>query len=289
VDWLFNSLEEWIKGGLIDVLLTIYQELFTSVNDQVGGIALEVGKSPLDWNPDVFNMIRNLSITVVNPIAGLILTFVLTYELINMVINKNNMHHNDTFEIFKWVFKAFCAVYILTHSFDIIIGIFGLAQTVVQQSAGLVTGSLALNHDLDVDALRATLEASSIWGLLFLVLEMNIVKLAIMAMSIVIFIIIYGRMIEIYCVVSVAPIPLSTMSNHEWGQIGANYLKALFALAFQAFLIMVCIVIYAVLINTIPTADNLHIAVWSRVGYTALLCRALFSTGSLAKSLFGAR
>ena len=289
MDWLLSSIEDWIKSGLIETIIGIYQDLFTSVNEKVGGIALDVGQSPLDWNPAVFEMIRNLSITVVNPVAGLILTFVLTYELINMVINKNNMHNGESFEIFKWVFKAFCSVYILTHSFDIIIGVFALAQNVVNQSAGLAVDNLMLNSDIAVDTLRATLEASSVWGLIFLSLEMNIVWLTLYAMSIVIFIIIYGRMLEIYCVVSVAPIPLSTMANHEWGQIGANYLKALFALAFQAFLIMVCVIIYAVLINTIPISDNLHIAVWSRLGFTALLCRALFSTGSLSKSLFGAR
>ncbi|MDR2650423.1 MAG: hypothetical protein LBB94_12010 [Clostridiales bacterium] len=289
MDWLLSSIEEWIKDGLIETIIRIYQDLFTSINEKVGGITLDVGQSPLDWNPGVFQMIRNLSITVVNPIAGMILTFVLTYELINMVIDKNNMHNSDTFEIFKWILKAFCSVYILTHSFDIIIGVFGLAQNVVNQSAGLAADTLALQSDIAVDTLRASLEASSVWDLLFLSLEMNIVWLTLYAISIVIFIIIYGRMLEVYCVVSVAPIPLSTMANHEWSQIGANYLKALFALAFQAFLIMICVIIYAVLINTIPMTDNLHIAVWSRLGCSALLCRALFSTGSLSKSLFGAR
>ena len=283
---LFEQIGEWIKQGLIDAIMAQFTSLFTYVNGQIGTIATDVGQTPGAWNPGVFTMIRNLSDTAVIPIAGMILTFVLCYELIQMIIEKNNMHDFDTFNLYKWIFKTFVAVFILTHTFDIVMGVFDLAQNVVNQSAGVITGSLSLEATLA--DLLPQLEAMSVWELMGLWLETNIVGLCLRIMSIAIFIIIWGRMIEIYLTVSVAPIPFSTMVNREWGQIGNNYLKSLFAVAFQGFLIMVCVGIYAVLVQSIATADSIHGAIWGTAGYTTLLCFALFKTGSLSKSVFSA-
>ena len=283
---LFEQIGEWIKQGLIDAIMGQFTSLFSYVNGQIGTIATDVGQTPGAWNPGVFTMIRNLSDTAVIPIAGMILTFVLCYELIQMIIEKNNMHDFDTFNLYKWIFKTFVAVFILTHTFDIVMGIFDLAQNVVNQSAGVITGSLSL--DATLADLLPQLEAMSMWELMGLWLETNIVGLCLRIMSIAIFIIIWGRMIEIYLTVSIAPIPFATMANREWGQIGNNYLKGLFALAFQGFLIMVCVAIYAVLLQSIPTSASVHAAVWGCMGYTVLLCFTLFKTGSLSKSLFGA-
>ena len=283
---LFEQIGEWIKQGLIDAIMAQFTSLFTYVNGQIGTIATDVGQTPGAWNPGVFTMIRNLSDTAVIPIAGMILTFVLCYELIQMIIEKNNMHDFDTFNLYKWIFKTFVAVFILTHTFDIVMGVFDLAQNVVNQSAGVITGSLSL--DATLADLLPQLEAMSVWELMGLWLETNIVGLCLRIMSIAIFIIIWGRMIEIYLTVSVAPIPFSTMVNREWGQIGNNYLKSLFAVAFQGFLIMACVGIYAVLVQSIAAADSIHGAIWGTAGYTTLLCFALFKTGSLSKSVFSA-
>ena len=233
-------------------------------------------------------MIRTLSDTAVIPIAGMILTFVLCYELIQLIVEKNNMHEFDTFNIYKWIFKTFVAVYILTHTFDIVMGVFSLAQNVVNSSAGVISGSLEVNGAAALAHLETLLVDMSVWELLGLWLETNILHLCITAITICIFLIIYGRMIEIYLTVSIAPIPLATMANREWGQLGNNYLKSLFALAFQGFLIIVCVAIYAVLVQSIPTADSVHGAIWGTAGYTILLCFTLFKTGSLAKSVFSA-
>lgn len=287
MDSLLEKIEAWIKQGLIEGITGQFSSIFDSVNQQVGDVAVQVGATPQDWNGNIFSMIQTLSETVIIPIAGIILTFVICYELIHMIIDQNNMHNFDTFNLYKWVFKTFCAVLILTHTFDIVMGVFELAQTVVNQSAGLIQGSLDLSATLaDLDT---QLEAMGIWELLGLCLETNIISLCIKAISIAIFVVIYGRMLEIYLTVSIAPIPFSTMVNREWGQIGNNYLKTLFALAFQGFLIMVCIAIYGILIATIASADSIHMAIWGTAGYTALLCFSLLKTGSLSKALFGAR
>jgi hypothetical protein len=288
MDWMTDWLTDWIKQGLIDAIMARFGGMYDSINARVGEIAANVGQTPGDFNPGVFSMLRTLSDTAVVPIAGMILTFVLCYELIHMITERNNMHDFQTFELYKWMFKTFCAVYILTHTFDIVMGVFGLAQEVVNQSGGVISGSLNVGAGTALADLQAMLAAMGTWELIGLWLETFIVSLCLQIMTIVIFIIIFGRMIEIYLTVSVAPIPLATMANREWGQIGNNYLKSLFALAFQGFLIMVCVAIYAVLVQNIPSSDSAHAAVWTTVGFTALLCFALMKTGSLAKSVFNA-
>jgi hypothetical protein len=283
---LFDAIADWFRGLLIDGIMSNFTGMFNEVNDKVGEIATQVGQTPAGWNAGVFNLIKTLSDAVILPIAGMILTFVLTYELIHMIIEKNNMHDFDTFIVYKWIFKTFCAVYILTHTFDIVMAVFGLAQNVVNRSADVISGSL--NIDFALANLEEQLQAMGTGGLIGLYFQSAILGLAMNIMSLCIFIIIYGRMIEIYLTISVAPIPLSTMVNREWGQIGNNYLKALFALAFQGFLIMVCVAIYAILLQQIATASNVHAAVWGCAGMSVLLCFTLFKTGSMSKSLFNA-
>ena len=283
---IIDQLTNWIKEGMVDAIEGQYQNIFDSVNSQVSDVSSQVGQTPQGWNGNVFNMIKSLSESVVVPIAGMILTFVLVYELIQMILEKNNMHEFDTFNIYKWVFKTFVAAYLLTNCFTIVMAVFDLAQNVIAQGSGIVS------NDFDVSAsmsdLRSKLEAMGVWELIGLWLESNIIHLCMWILSIVIFVIVYGRMIEIYLTVSLAPIPFSTMANREWGQIGTNYLRSLFALAFQGFLILVCVAIYAVLIQKIPSADNIHGALWGTAGYTVLLAFALFKTGSLSKSIFSA-
>ena len=285
---MFGWLNDWITEGLIDGIMARFIGLFDTINAEVNSIAVNVGQTPGEFNPGVFGMVRTLSETAVIPIAGMILTFVVCYELIQLILEKNNMHEFDTFNLYKWMFKTFCAVFILTHTFDIVMGVFALAQNVINSSAGVITGSLDIGADVALAALEAQLQEMGMWELMGLWLETWLINICLWALTIAIFVIIYGRMIEIFLVTSVAPIPLATMINREWGQIGNNYLKSLFALAFQGFLIMVCVAIYAALVQNIPTAANIHAALWGLVGYTVLLCFALFKTSSLAKSVFSA-
>lgn len=284
--FIIDQLTEWIKEGMVDAITSQYEGIFESVNSQVSDVATQVGQTPQGWNGGVFSMIQTLSETVVIPIAGMILTFVLVYELIQMILEKNNMHEFDTFNIFKWIFKTFVAAYLLTNCFTIVMAVFDLAQNVISQGATVITGNLDV--DTNMDNLRSLLEDMGVWELIGLWLETNIIHLCMWILSIVIFVIVYGRMIEIYLTVSLAPIPFSTMANREWGQMGQNYLRSLFALGFQGFLILVCVAIYAVLVQTIPSSDNIHEAVWGTAGYTVLLAFALFKTGSLSKSIFNA-
>lgn len=288
MDWLFGGIGDWLKQLFIDAIMASFTGMFEQVNTQVADIAVQVGQTPEGWNSGVFSMIRTLSETVVIPIAGMILTFVLCYELIQLIIEKNNLQDFDTFNIFKWIFKTFVAVFILTNTFNIVMSVFDVAQHVVNQSAGLISGDLSLGGDAMMDAIRTSLEAMELGELIGLFFETQIVKLGMLIMSIVIMIIVWGRMIEIYLTVSIAPIPFSTMVNKEWGQMGNNYLKSLFALAFQGFLIMICVAIYAVLVAGIATSDNMHITIWMIAGYTALLCFILLKTGSISKSIFSA-
>ncbi len=279
-----DAITEWLQGLLIDGITSNFTKMFDSVNAEVGNISAQVGQTPQGWNPGVFSMIQTLSETVVIPIAGMILTFILCYELIHMVIDRNNMNDFDTFILYKWIFKTFVAVYILTHTFDIVMGVFALAQHVVNESAGVIGGSLDMN--LALTDLAAQLDAMGTGELIGLYIESSVLRLAMQAISLCVFIIIYGRMIEIYLTVSIAPIPFSTMINREWSGIGNGYLKSLFALAFQGFLIMVCVAIYAALLQTITAAASVHLAIWGCAGYTLLLCFTLFKTGSLSKAIF---
>ena len=284
IDWL----NDWIKGILIDGIIGNLSGMFDTVNQKVGEIAGEVGATPQGWNAGIFNMIRSLSETVIIPIAGAVLAFVMTYELIQMVTEKNNLHDIDTWMFFKWVFKSFAAVLIVTNTWNIVMGIFDMAQQVVNQSAGVIIGNTSIDMATVITDLEARLDALSLGGLVGLWFQSLFVGLTMNILSICIMLVIYGRMIEIYLVTSIAPIPMATMMNREWGQMGTNYLRSLLALAFQAFLIIVCVGVYAVLVRTIATDTDIMKAIWTCMGYTVLLCFTLFKTGSLAKSVFNA-
>lgn len=259
-----------------------------TVNTKVAEIAGEVGMTPSGWNGGIFNMIRSLSETVIVPIAGIILTFVMCYELIQLIVEKNNLHDFDTWLFWKWIFKTFCAVLIVTNTWNIVMAVFDVAQSVVDQSAGVIISDAGIDISGVVGDLETTLADWSIGSLLGLWFQSVFVGLCSHILTIAIFLVIYGRMIEVYLTVSVGPIPFATMVNREWGHTGQNYLKSLLALGFQAFLIMVCVGIYAVLVQNIAVGDDITVAIWECMGYTVLLCYTLFKTGSLAKSLFGA-
>ena len=285
---ILDKLAEWLKELLISGILGNLSGMFDTVNTKVGEIAGEVGMTPSAWNGGVFNLIRSLSETVIIPIAGIILTFVMCYELIQLVIEKNNLHDVDTWIFFKWIFKTFVAVFLVTNTWNIVMAIFDVAQYVVSQSGGIISGSTSIDLSTAIPDMEAQLEAMDLGPLLGLWFQSMVVGLTMNILSICIFLVVYGRMIEIYLVTSVGPIPFATMSNREWSSVGQNYLKSLIALGFQAFLIMICVGIYAVLIQEISTADNISAAIWGCMGYTVLLCFTLFKTGSMAKGIFSA-
>ena len=281
-------IQEWFKEVLIDGIISNLSGIFDTVNAKVGEIAGEVGMTPSGWNGGIFNMIRSLSETVIVPIAGIILTFVMCYELIQLIVEKNNLHDFDTWIFWKWIFKTFCAVLIVTNTWNIVMAVFDMAQSVVNQSAGVIISDAGIDISGVVGDLETTLADWSIGALLGLWFQSIFVGLCAHILTIAIILVIYGRMIEIYLVTSIGPIPFATMANREWGQTGQNYLRSLLALGFQAFLIVVCVGIYAVLVQNIAVGDNITTAIWECLGYTVLLCYTLFRTGSLAKSLFGA-
>lgn len=286
---ILDSITEFIKDMLMGWVLSNLEIMFTDVNTKVGTIATEVGKTPQSWNNDIFTMIKNLSDNVIVPIAGMIITFVLCYELITMIMEKNNMHDTDTFMFFKYIFKMWVAVYLVTHTFDITMAIFDVANHVVTSAAGIIGSSTSIDVAGTLQTIfNNSYDTMSIGELLGLGLETMIVSLCMKIMSVLITVILYGRMIEIYLYVSVSPIPFATFTNREWGSIGNNYVKGLLALGFQGFFIMVCVAIYAVLVNSIMVAADIHTAIWSVAAYTVILCFSLFKTGTLAKSIFNA-
>ena len=282
-DWI----TDWLKGVLIDGILGNLEGLFDNVNNQVGEIATQVGTSPADWNAGVFSLIRNLSETVVLPIAGIVLTFVATWELIQLIIDRNNLHDVDTWIFFKWIFKTAAAILILSNTFNIVMGVFDVAQHVVNSAGGLIQDSTEVTGDM-MAALEAQLETMGIGSLLGLWMQTLIISITMWALNIAIFVVIWGRMMEIYILSSLAPIPFATLSNHEHGHMGQNYLKTLCAVGFQGLLIVLCVGIYAVLIQSIAISGDPIGAIWGTMGYTVLLVFMLFKTGSLAKSVFGA-
>ena len=288
MDFLLDALTDWLKEMLVGGIMSNLSGMFDSVNQQVADIATQVGQTPQGWNGSIFSMIQNLSNSIMVPIAGVILAIVMTLELIQLITEKNNMHDVDTWMFFKWIFKTACAVLIVTNTWNIVMGVFEAAQSVVNSASGIIISDTSLTFNEHIAGFEAALAEMEVWSLLGLWLESVVVHLSMWALTICIFIICYGRMIEIYCVTSIAPIPMATMANREWGQIGNNYLRGLFALAFQGFFMMVCVAIYAVLVNAITVADNLHTAIWSVAAYTVILCFSLFKTSSLAKSIFNA-
>ena len=285
---ILDTIQEWLKSILIECIMGNLSGMFDQINTQVGEVAAEVGKTPAAWDAGVFSMIRNLSDNVVVPVAGLIITFVLTYELITMIIDRNNLHDFDTFTIYKWIFKAFVAVYLVTHTFDITIAIFELGQHIVQQSAGIITGTTSIDFATALGDVQSQLDAMGIGELIGLLVETLLLKITTPILSLCVMLVLVGRMIEIYIYCSVGAIPFATMTNREWGQMGQNYLRGLAALGLQGFFIMICVAIYAVLIGGITNGDNLHIAIWKCAGYTVLLCFSLFKTGAVSKSILNA-
>ena len=288
MNFLWEKLTEWLKNLLISGIMGNLNGLFDGVNQKVSEVANTVGATPQSWNSSVFNMVKNLSENVVVPIAGIILTFVMTYELIQMIIDKNSFHDFETFLVFKWVFKTFAAVLIVTNTWNIIMGIFDVAHHVVNQAAGVIVSEASLDISSVATNMEASLQAMDIGPLFGLWFQTLLVGMISWILSVCIFIIVYGRMIEVYLVTSLGPIPLATMANREWGQMGQNYLRSLFALAFQAFLIIVCVAIYAVLVQTISVESDVIAAIWTCIGYTVLLCFTLFKTSSLSKAVFSA-
>jgi len=288
LNFLWDKVTEWLKELLIGSIMSNLTGLFDNVNRQVAGIADNVGATPQAWNGGVFGMIRNLSDNVILPIAGVILALVATLELIQMIVDRNNMHDMDTFMLAKWVFKTACAVVIVTNTWNIVMAVFDVAQSVVSRASGLVIADTDIRIDSVIVGLEAKLAEMELGALFGLWVQSMFVGFTMWALAICIFIITYGRMIEIYLVTSVAPIPMATMANREWGQMGQNYLRSLFALGFQAFLIIICVAIYAILVRGIAVETDVSTAIWTCMGYTVLLCFTLFKTSSLARSIFHA-
>ena len=284
---ILDQITEWLTTMLVSGIMGNLTGMFDSVNAQVGEIAGDVGMTPASFSPAVFAMIRNISESVIVPIAGIILTFIACYELIQMIIDHNNLANFETWIFFKWVFKTFVAVMLITNCFNITMAVFDVAQHVISSSGGIIQGSTAIDAAA-LEAMQETLEAMELGPLLGLYLQTFVVQVSMLALSAVIFVIVYGRMIEIYLVTSLAPIPFATFGNREQSHTGQNYLRSLFALGFQGFLIMICVGIYAVLIQSIAFSDDIIMSIWGVLGYTVLLCFTLFKTGGLAKSVFAA-
>ena len=286
---MLDALTDWLKEMLVGGIMSNLSGMFDSVNQQVGDIATQVGQSPQGWNGSIFSMIQNLSNSIMVPIAGVILAIVMTMELIQLITDKNNLHDVDTWMIFKWVFKSAVAIIIVSNTWNIVMGVFDMAQSVVAQAAGIIGSDASIDISsvmTDMESRLMDMELGPLFGLWF---QSLFIGITMWALYICIFIVIYGRMIEIYLVTSVAPIPMATMMSREvGGGMGQNYLRSLIALGFQAFLIIVCVAIYAVLVQNIATESDVIMAIWSCVGYTVLLCFTLFKTGSLSKSVFNA-
>lgn len=288
MEFLWNKLTEWLKEMLVGGVMSNLTGLFDSINEQVADIAGTVGTTPQAWNSGVFSMVQSLSNNVVVPIAGVLLAIVMAMELIQMVVDRNNMNDFDVGQIIKWVCKSFFAIILVTSTWDIVMGIFDLAQAVVNNAAGVIISDTALDLGSIITDMEARLMEMDIGPLFSLWIQSALIGILSWILTICIFIIVYGRMIEIYLVTSIAPIPMATMGNREWSQMGQNYLRSLFALGFQAFLIVVCVGVYAVLVQSIAVETDVIKAIWTSIGYTVLLCFTLFKTSSLSKSIFNA-
>lgn len=287
MDTVLNAISDWIKSLLSDAILANLSGLFDDVNTQVGSIAQQVGTKPSNFEPRVFSMIQALSHHVILPIAGIILTFIACYELIELITQHNNMAQFEPALLMKWIFKTAVSVWLISNTFDIVMAVFDLTQQVVSESSSIITGNTQVN-DIGLSILQTSMMQMDVGPLFGLFLQSFFIGITMRILSIIIFVIVYGRMIEIYCMVSLAPLPMATFGNHEQSHMGQNYLKSLFALGFQGFLILICVAIYAVLIQNVAIMGDAINSIWSIVGYTVLLCFPLFKTSSIAKSVLGA-
>lgn len=285
-DSIFDAIEEWMRDLLTGMVTSNLTTMFTDVNEKTGEIATQVGMTPQGWNSSIYNMVQSLSNSVIVPIAGIIITMVLCYELISMLTERNNLHDVDTWMFFKYFFKMWVAVFLVSNTWTITMAVFDVGQSVVNSAAGTISGSTAIDISSFTSTISTTMESMELGELFVLMLETFILSFCMKVMSVLIMVIMFGRMIEIYLYTSVAPIPFATMSNREWGQMGTNYFRGLFALAFQAFLMMVCVGIYAALVASIELTDNVHSALFGVVAYTIILCFSLLKTGSLSKQIF---
>lgn len=288
LDSLLQAIEDWIRELFTGMVNANLLNMFTDVNEKTSEIASQVGQTPQGWNSGVFSMIQGLSNNVIVPIAGIIITMVLCYELITMLTERNNLHDVDTWMFFKYFVKMWIAVYLVSNTFTIVMAVFDVGQSVVSSAAGYISGTTAIDVQSMIAGMDTAMEAMEIPELMMLALETALVSLCMKILSILIMVILYGRMIEIYLYSSVAPIPFATMSNREWGQVGTNYFRGLLALGFQGFLMMICVGIYAVLVSTMNITDHIHMALFEIAAYTVILCYSLLKTSSLAKSIFNA-
>ncbi|HFZ9528776.1 TPA: VirB6/TrbL-like conjugal transfer protein, CD1112 family [Streptococcus agalactiae] len=283
---IFDKIEEFFKELLLGGIQANLESMFLDINDKVGAVATDVGKTPMGWNGDVFAFIKSINDSVIIPIAGLIITAVLCIELINMVMQKNNMHDTDTFEFFKYIIKMWIAVWLVSHAFEFSMAVFDVAQHMVNKAAGVINTSATVSGD-QIVAMMDTLKEKGLGELVMILFETSLIKVAIEVISIVIMLVVYGRMFEIYVYSSVSAIPFATMGNKEWGQIGTNYIKGLFALGLQGLFLMVCLGIYAVLVKTIKITD-IHTSTFTILGYAVLLGLMMLKSGTLAKSVLNA-
>ena len=280
---IFDKIEEFFRELLLGGIKANLESMFLDINNQVNSVAADVGKTPMGWNGEVFSFIKNINDSVIIPIAGLIITAVLCIELINMVMQKNNMHDTDTFEFFKYIIKMWIAVWLVSHAFEFSMAVFDVAQSMVNKAAGVINTSATVSGD-QIVAMMDTLKEKGLGELVMILFETSLIKVAIQVISVVIMLVVYGRMFEIYVYSSVSAIPFATMGNKEWGQIGTNYIKGLFALGLQGLILMVCLGIYAVLVKTINFTD-IHTSIFMVLGYAVLLGLMMLKSGTLAKSV----
>lgn len=283
---IFDKIEEFFKDLLLGGIQANLESMFLDINDKVGAIATDVGKTPMGWNGQVFSFIKSINDSVIIPIAGLIITAVLCIELINMVMQKNNMHDTDTFEFFKYIIKMWIAVWLVSHAFQFSMAVFDVAQHMVNKAAGVINTSAVISGDQIVTMVEG-LKDKGLGELVMILFETSLIKVAIQVISIVIMLVVYGRMFEIYVYSSVSAIPFATMGNKEWGQIGTNYIKGLFAIGLQGLFLMVCLGIYAVLVKTIQITD-IQTSTFTILGYAVLLGLMMLKSGTLAKSVLNA-
>ena len=288
MDKILDSIAETLTDFFVGAIQTNLSRMFDDVNTKVGSIAGEVGQTPETWNSGIFGMVKNLSDNIILPIAGIIITYVLCYELIHMVMEKNHGNDMEFWEFFVYFVKMWIAVWILSHTFEITMAVFDVGQSIVSSATGIITGSTEIDATATIQAISQQCYTMDLFELMILMVETWIVSFGMKILSVLITVILYGRMIEIYIYCSVSPIPFATVANKEWGNIGTNYFRSVLALAFQGFFIMICVGIYAMLINSMTVSSDLHMALFSIMAYTIVLCFSLFHTGTISKSIFGA-
>lgn len=301
IEEFFTNVLAGASSSAIDSALNLFKNGLNS--DSIVGDALTTTPNAYEGG-DIFLIIDNICDNIVAPIGGMILVIILLYELISVVIGGNNFREFDTSIFFKWIFKCLCGVILISHTSDIIIGVFSMGSGITKDALELAVTGDVITEEIatiagDIQTMLTT-QCEGEWGILVTFLLFSLIMwIAVVASLVIVMLVIISRMIEAFMYISIAPIPMSTFMNKEWGTIGNNWLRNLLAIAFQGVFIVVAIALFQTMFTVtlqgmleVDLTDGASIDLYFNmilcIVWAIALCFTVFRSSSVSKSVFNA-